>query len=180
MQQQAAPTIEITSMTLFKLLAGFVRRYWHAYILAALMLLAVAVLTVWIPRKVGQLIDGLVSHSLTSDLLLWQLAELIVMGLIIYFLRVGWRLQLFTAAYRLGIELRVQLYQKLSAQGPAFYHRQRTGDLMARGTNDIDAVEMAAGEAMLAGFDGSMTLILVLAMMTLGIDWRLAAVALLP
>lgn len=167
-------------MTLFKLLAGFVRRYWHAYILAALMLLAVAVLTVWIPRKVGQLIDGLVSHSLTSDLLLWQLAELIVMGLIIYFLRVGWRLQLFTAAYRLGIELRVQLYQKLSAQGPAFYHRQRTGDLMARGTNDIDAVEMAAGEAMLAGFDGSMTLVLVLAMMTLGIDWRLAAVALLP
>lgn len=167
-------------MTLFKLLGDFVRRHWRAYILAALMLFAVAVLTVWIPRQVGQMIDGLVNKTLTPDLLLWQLAGLIAMGMTIYFLRVGWRLQLFTAAYRLGIELRVQLYQKLAAQGPAFYHRQRTGDLMARGTNDIDAVEMAAGEAMLAGFDGSMTLILVLAMMTLGIDWRLAAVALLP
>lgn len=167
-------------MTLFKLLGDFVRRHWRAYILAALMLFAVAVLTVWIPRKVGFLIDGLVSKSMSNNAMLWQLAELLLMGLAIYFLRVGWRLQLFTAAYRLGIELRVQLYQKLAAQGPAFYHRQRTGDLMARGTNDIDAVEMAAGEAMLAGFDGSMTLILVLAMMTLGIDWRLAAVALLP
>ena len=39
---------------------------------------------------------------------------------------------------------------------------------------------MAAGEAMLAGFDGALTLVLVLGMMTLGVDWRLAAVALLP
>ena len=51
---------------------------------------------------------------------------------------------------------------------------------MALATNDIDAVEMASGEAMLAGFDGTLTLIMVVAMMTLGIDWRLALVALLP
>ena len=51
---------------------------------------------------------------------------------------------------------------------------------MARATNDVDAVEMAAGEAFLAGFDGTLTLVLVVAMMTLGVDWRLALVALLP
>ena len=57
---------------------------------------------------------------------------------------------------------------------------QRTGNLMALATNDIDAVEMAAGEAMLAGFDGTLTLVLVVAMMSLGVDWRLAPLALLP
>ena len=51
---------------------------------------------------------------------------------------------------------------------------------MALATNDIDAVEMAAGEAMLAGFDGTLTLVLVVAMMSLGVDWRLASLALLP
>jgi ABC-type multidrug transport system fused ATPase/permease subunit len=51
---------------------------------------------------------------------------------------------------------------------------------MALATNDIDAVEMAAGEAMLAGFDGTLTLVLVVATMSLGVDWRLAAFALLP
>jgi ATP-binding cassette subfamily B protein/ATP-binding cassette subfamily C protein/ATP-binding cassette subfamily B multidrug efflux pump len=51
---------------------------------------------------------------------------------------------------------------------------------MALATNDIDAIEMAAGEAMLAGFDGTLTLVMVLAIMTLGVDWRLAAIALLP
>jgi ATP-binding cassette subfamily B protein/ATP-binding cassette subfamily C protein/ATP-binding cassette subfamily B multidrug efflux pump len=51
---------------------------------------------------------------------------------------------------------------------------------MARATNDVDAVEMAAGEAFLAAFDGTLTLVLVVAMMTLGVDWRLGLVALLP
>ncbi|HEX2543879.1 MAG TPA: ATP-binding cassette domain-containing protein, partial [Ramlibacter sp.] len=45
---------------------------------------------------------------------------------------------------------------------------------------DIDAVEMAAGEALLAGFDGTLTLVLVVGMMSLGVDWRLAAFAILP
>ena len=167
-------------MSLFGFLKQFVRQHWPHYLAAATMLACVAVLTVSIPRQVGRIIDGLVAGTLAGSALHWQLAGLLAMGLAIYFLRVGWRLQLFAASYRLGVDLRVALYRKLAAQGPGFYQHQRTGDLMARATNDIDAVEMAAGEAMLAGFDGALTLVLVLGMMTLGVDWRLAAVALLP
>ncbi|WP_053939098.1 ABC transporter transmembrane domain-containing protein [Amantichitinum ursilacus] len=167
-------------MSLYGLLARFIRQHWRAYVGSAFMLFGVAVLSVWVPRKIGHIIDGLVAHSLSSTALLLQLGQLLVMGLIIYFLRAGWRLKLFAAAYQLGVQLRTELYDKLTTQGPGFYHNQRTGDLMARATNDIDAIEMAAGEAMLAGFDGSLTLILVLSMMTLGIDWRLALAALLP
>lgn len=167
-------------MSLFGFLKQFIRQHWPRYLAAAAMLACVAVLSVSIPRQVGRIIDGLVAGTLAGSALHWQLAALLCMGLAIYFLRVGWRLQLFAASYRLGVDLRVALYRKLAAQGPGFYQHQRTGDLMARATNDIDAVEMAAGEAMLAGFDGALTLVLVLGMMTLGVDWRLAAVALLP
>ncbi|HSI55883.1 MAG TPA: ABC transporter transmembrane domain-containing protein [Ramlibacter sp.] len=144
------------------------------------MLAGIAVLTVWVPRQIGHLVDGLVGHQLAGDALLRELALLVGAGLVIYFLRVGWRLKLYGAAYLLGVELREKLYARLSLQGPHFYQGQRTGDLMALATNDIDAVEMATGEAMLAGFDGSLTLVLVVAMMAMGVDWRLAAFALLP
>ncbi len=144
------------------------------------MLAAIAVLTVWVPRQVGAIIDGLVAGRLVGNALLLELVWLILMGVTIYFLRVGWRLQLFAAAYQFGMMLRTQLYARLGMQGPGFYQQQRTGDLMALATNDIDAIEMTAGEAMLAGFDGSLTLVMVLAMMTLGVDWHLALVALLP
>ncbi len=167
-------------MSLSRLIGGFMRQHWRAYLGAGLMLIAVAALTVWIPRKIGAMIDGLAAHSLSPAALWRELGFLLLLGVMIYFLRVGWRMTLFSAAYRLGVSLRTRFYQRLAQQGPGFYQRQRTGDLMALATNDIDAIEMAAGEAMLAAFDGSLTLLMVLAIMLLGVDWRLGAVALLP
>ena len=144
------------------------------------MLFAISLLTAWVPRKVGHIIDALVVHQLYGSALLRELGWLLAIGLAIYSLRVGWRLQLFTAAYQFGVELRTRLYTRLLLQGPGFFQQQRTGDLMALATNDIDAIEMAAGEAMLAGFDGSLTLLTVLAMMLIGVDWRLTLIALIP
>jgi ATP-binding cassette subfamily B protein/ATP-binding cassette subfamily C protein/ATP-binding cassette subfamily B multidrug efflux pump len=167
-------------MSLARLVGGFVRRHWESYASSAVMLFGVAACTVWVPRKVGAMIDGLAAHRMSSHDLLVQLAQLLALGLAIYVLRVGWRVRLYSAAYQLGVELRTRLYARLAAQGPAFYQRQRTGDLMALATNDIDAIEMAAGEAMLAGFDGTLTLVMVLGIMVLGVDWRLTLVALLP
>jgi len=168
------------TMSLFALVADFVRRHLRAYLGAAAMLLGISLLIIWIPRQVGRIIDQLVAHQASPARLAADLALVLLAGVAIYFLRVGWRLQLFAAAYRLGVELRDRLYQRLTLQDPRFFQRHRTGELMAMATNDIDAIEMASGEALLAGFDGSLTLVLVVAMMTLGVDWRLAAVALLP
>jgi ATP-binding cassette subfamily B multidrug efflux pump len=167
-------------MGLASLIGGFVRRHWRSYGSSAVMLAGVALCSVLVPRKVGAMIDGLAGHHLGGHDLMVQLLELLGLGLAIYGLRVAWRLRLYSASYRLGVELRTRLYERLSMQGPAFYQRQRTGDLMALATNDIDAIEQAAGEAMLAGFDGSLTLIMVLGVMFLGVDWRLTLIALLP
>ena len=167
-------------MSLFRLVGAFVRRHWSAYLSSAVMLVGVATFTVLIPRKIGALIDAMAAHRITSADLHTGLLQLLGMGLAIYLLRVSWRMRLYAAAYQLGVELRTRFFARLSAQGPAFYQKQRTGDLMALATNDIDAIEMAAGEAMLAGFDGTLTLVMVLAIMTLGVDWRLTAIALLP
>ena len=167
-------------MSLSRLIAGFVRQHWPAYAAAAVMLTGVATLTVWIPRRVGAIIDALAAHRMTTSELWLELLTLLAVGVVIYFLRVGWRITLFKAAYQLGVMLRTRFYTRMSQQGASFYQHQRTGDLMALATNDIDAIEMAAGEAMLAGFDGTLTLLMVLGIMLLGVDWRLACIALLP
>ena len=161
------------------LIGLYVRQNWLPYVLAALMLGSVSALTVFIPRQVGHIVDSMAAGQVLGPALLPQLGAILLAGLAIYFLRAGWRLQLFGASFRLGAELRGRLYARLSLQGPPFYQQMRTGDLMALATNDIDSVELAAGDAMLAGFDGSLTLVMVVAMMTLGVDWRLAGAALL-
>jgi ATP-binding cassette subfamily B protein/ATP-binding cassette subfamily C protein/ATP-binding cassette subfamily B multidrug efflux pump len=169
---------------LWRRVASFVRQHALAYASAAAMLAAIAALGVWLPRQVGQIVDGMVAppgpQRLSGSALWLQIGLLLGAGPLIYLLRAGWRLQLYATAYRIGVELRLQLYRRLLLQGPRFYQAQRTGDLMALATNDIDAVEMAAGDALLAAFDGTLTLVLVVATMTLGVDWRLAGVVLLP
>ena len=167
-------------MSLFQLIGQFARRHWRAYLYSMLMLTTIGALTVWIPRHVGWIVDGLASGRLKNDALALPLLWLLLAGIVIYACRVGWRMQLFAASYRLGMELRTRLYARLAAQGPSFFQQQRTGDLMALATNDVDAVEMAVGEAFLAGFDGTMTLIMVVAMMSMAIAWELTLVALAP
>lgn len=167
-------------MTFSTLVTTFVRSHKREYFLAASMLGLISLLSVTVPRRVGMIVDGLVAHRLDQTGLFQHLAWLLATGLAIYFLRVGWRLQLFKAAYQFGVDLRTRLYAQLSQQGLGFYQQARTGNLMALATNDVDAIEMVAGEAMLAGFDGSLTLLLVVASMLFGVDWRLTLVALLP
>jgi len=166
--------------SLTRMLAGFVRRHWPAYASAAAMLAAIALLLASIPRQVGHVVDELIAGRLAGRALLLQLGLLMATGASVYLLRVAWRLRLFGASYQLGQQLRTQLYARLTLQGPAFFQRKRTGDLMALATNDTDAIEMAAGDALLAGFDGTLTLLIVLTMMTVGVDWRLGLAALVP
>lgn len=184
-QQRSRPLTRIArfarrTMTLAALIRTFVRRHAAAYGTAAVMLVGIAVLTVWLPRQIGHLVDALVARQLAGPALWRELGWLLAAGVAIYLLRVGWRIRLYAAAYQMGVELRQRLYARLAAQGPRFFQTRRTGDLMALATNGVDAVELAAGEALLAGFDGTLTLVLVVATMAIGVDWRLAAIALLP
>jgi ATP-binding cassette subfamily B multidrug efflux pump len=167
-------------MSLSSLVFRFIFRHWRAYGPSAVMLVVIALLTVWLPRQVGHLVDALVARRLDTAALLREVGLMVLAGVAIYLMRVTWRQLLYAAAYRLGVDLRTRLYERLSLQGPRFYQHRRTGDLMALATNDIDAVEQAAGEAVLAGFDGTLTLLLVIGSMVLGVDWRLTLVALLP
>ena len=167
-------------MRLFLQLRWFFRRHWQTYLLAMAMLATVALLNTAVPWLIGNSIDKLIAAGEISGEVSQQLWLLFAMALAVYALRFGWRMVLFGTSYRLGSLLRKQFFQRLTRLGPVFFSQHGTGDLMARATNDIDAIEVAAGEGVLSGFDGLLTFILVLLMMLTLIDWRLTLVALLP
>ena len=67
--------------TLGALLRQFIGQHRRAYGAAAAMLLAIALLQVWIPRHVGQVVDGLVAGGLRGDALWAPLGWLLAAGL---------------------------------------------------------------------------------------------------
>lgn len=166
-------------MQLFLQLRWFFRQHKLTYSIALIMLFSVSMLNMTVPWFIGRAIDQLL-QTREFEQAEFYLFALLGVSLLVYFLRYGWRRVLFGTSYKLGNILREQFYQRLLRQGQSFYNAHSTGDLMARATNDIDAVEMAAGEGILSGFDGLITFILVLIMMFVFIDWHLAILAILP
>ena len=76
-------------------------------------------------------------------------------------------------------DLRNDLFRHLIHLAPDFYGRTRTGDIMARATNDLNNVRMMLGPGIMYWTETSVTFVLAIAVMV-SVDWRLAFFALLP
>lgn len=167
-------------VSVFSRLGWFFKEQWRRYLIAISLLMMVALLTVIPPKVVGWVVDGIAKGSLDNDTLMGYLAGLFVLGLLIYLLRYVWRVMLFGASYRLAYVLRNRLFSNFTRMSPDFYQRHRTGDLMAHATNDIQAVEMTAGEGVLTLVDSIIVGVLVLSIMCSQYSWQLTLLSLLP
>ena len=76
-------------------------------------------------------------------------------------------------------DLRNDLFAHLVWLSPDYYERTRTGDIMARATNDLNAVRMMLGPGLMYWTETSLTFALAIAIM-IRFDWRLAMFSLLP
>ncbi len=167
-------------MALFIKLGWYFRLQWRRYMAAILMLIGVDLLEMTIPWITGRVIDHVVEGTLTS-LILWRfVATLVAIAIAVYVMRYLWRVFLFYSSFHLAETMRQRLYTHMTRMSPQFFREHRTGDLMARATNDISALEMTAGEGVLSGIDGLVTGVLVIAIMMVLISWKLTLLALLP
>ena len=167
-------------MRIFWQLRWYFQLKWKQYVGSILLFAVISALQLVPPKAVGIIVDGVVDNTLeTSTLVMWLLG-LIVLFFAIYGCRILWRIWLFGASYELGTILRNRLYRHVSTQPPRFFERYKTGDLMARGTNDVRNIVMTAGEGVLTAADSLITGIAVLIIMVTQISWKLTAMALLP
>lgn len=167
-------------MRLFSQLRWYFFSEWRRYTGAVCFLVLIAILQIIPPRLVGLVIDGISRETMSRQQLVVWVAVMLGIALLVYGLRYIWRLWLFGASYKLAIQLRQKIYQQLSQQDQAFYLRHRTGDLIARTTNDVDRVVFAAGEGVLTLVDSLVMGCAVLIMMSIDISWQLTLLALVP
>lgn len=167
-------------MQLFVQLGWYFRREWRRYLGAVALLIIIAVLQLLPPRLVGVIVDGVTQRGMSASAVLQWVGVVVLIAVMVYLLRYVWRILLFGASYQLAVELREDFYRQLSRQHPAFYLRHRTGDLIARATNDVDRVVFAAGEGVLSLVDSLVMGCAVLIVMSTQISWQLTLLALLP
>lgn len=167
-------------MRLFIQLRWYFRQEWRRYCGAVALLIFIAMLQLLPPKLVGIIVDGITEKGMSSQQLLMWLGVMLMTAVVVYLIRYVWRVWLFGASYLLAVRLRDDFYRQLSRQYPAFYLRHRTGDLIARATNDVDRVVFAAGEGVLTLIDSLVMGLMVFAVMSTQISWQLTLFALLP
>lgn len=163
-----------------KKLSWFFKSNWKRYTLAITLLILTGFIDVIPPWLIGYTIDGIHQDQLGDaefHRVVYFWIGLTVVGYLITYV---WHYKLFGGAFVLEKLLRSSLMGHFLRMTPTFYERNRTGDLMARSTNDLGAVATTAGFGILTLIDSTLFMVTILIVMAGLISVKLTLAALLP
>jgi ATP-binding cassette subfamily B protein len=126
----------------------YLKRYWRSFAWGGLAVLCYNTVRVVLPLIVGHAIDDM-KHGVTEALILHHALRLFfVAALSAIFLYIT-RQVIIGASREIEFDIRNDLFANLERQSASFYHTHRTGDIMARTTNDLNAVRQLLGPAIM-------------------------------
>ena len=126
----------------------YLKRYWKHLAWGGVAVISYNVVRVLLPLIVGHAIDDM-KHGVTEEKIIHHaLRLLLVAALSAIFLYIT-RQVIIGASREIEFDLRNDLFANLERQSAGFYHTHRTGDIMARTTNDLNAVRQLLGPAIM-------------------------------
>ncbi|WP_033828731.1 ABC transporter ATP-binding protein [Bacillus andreraoultii] len=161
-------------------LQWFFKEYWQRYVVAIALLILANFIEVIPPMMIGSVIDDIFLGHLTNDKFLFYLIFLSGLAVVNYFVTYKWQYNLFGGAFIVEKSLRSKLMNHFLRMSPTFYEKNRTGDLMARATNDLRSVSVTAGFGILTLVDSTLYMLTILLMMGFLVSWKLTLASILP
>jgi ATP-binding cassette subfamily B protein len=126
----------------------YMRRYRWGYLWGTLSCIATNAVAVQFPRVLQVAIDEM-KHGVTRERILLFSGLLVAISLVKGVFLYAQRWILIGISREIEFDLRNDLFLHLERQDSGFYQRYRTGDIMARMTNDLQAVRMLLGPALM-------------------------------
>lgn len=150
------------------------------YLLVILLALISNLMEVIPPQLIGWTIDLIDTGGMTKEYM-WMIFMIFTVVIILtYILLYTWFSLLFGNAYNIERILRLRMMQKFLTLSPGFYERNKTGELMAKATNDMRSVNKAMGFGLITLLDASTFLGTIVLVMAFTISLELTVFALLP
>jgi ATP-binding cassette subfamily B protein len=163
----------------FKTLVPLLKKYRGWYFLGLLCLIGTDAGELFIPQMIKKATDIIASGSFIPADIAGPVLTMIAVAAGVAFFRFGWRYFLNGASRKIERDLRQQIFSHLLKLSPSFYGKMKTGDIMARATNDMHAIRMATGMALVAFMDGLFLTIAILVIL-FTTNARLAFITIIP
>jgi len=130
-------------------LFSYMRRYRWGYLWGSLSCIATNAAAVQAPRVLGWAVDSLKGHYANHRMILGFAGLLVAISLVKGVFLYAQRWILIGISREIEFDIRNDLFRHLEKQDSGFYQRYRTGDVMARMTNDLNAVRNLLGPALM-------------------------------
>ena len=160
----------------------YLKKYRASYIWGAVSVLLMNSIWVTFPLVIGRAVDSLKTASVSAETL-HTIGRLVFLILVVagskgifQFLT---RWVVIGVSREIEFDLRNDLFRHLEGLSYGFYQRTRTGDIMARATNDLNAVRMLLGPAIMYSANTIVFTVAAIAFM-LSISPKLTLFAFLP
>jgi ATP-binding cassette subfamily B multidrug efflux pump len=131
-----------------KPLVPYLRRYWKHLAWGGVAVVLYNAIKVLIPVVIGHAIDDM-QHGITETKVLYHALRLLLIAVLSAVFLYITRQVIIGASREIEFDLRNDIFANLERQAPSYYHTHRTGDIMARTTNDLNAVRMLLGPAIM-------------------------------
>jgi ATP-binding cassette subfamily B multidrug efflux pump len=129
-------------------LAPYLKRYWKSLAWGGVAVVCYNVVRVILPLIVGHAIDDM-KHGVTEAKIIHHVMRLLLVAALSSIFLYITRQVIIGASREIEFDLRNDLFANLERQSAGFYHTHRTGDIMARTTNDLNAVRQLLGPAIM-------------------------------
>ncbi|MFN2445997.1 MAG: ABC transporter ATP-binding protein [Vicinamibacterales bacterium] len=159
-------------------LLGFARPYRSAFALGLAAIVLTTAVTLAGPLVLKLAIDDLGS-GVTGSKLRFYAAALVAVACVGGVFRFLMRRVIIGASRSIEYDVRNAFFARLQRLPAAYFHAHRTGDLMSRATNDLSAVRMMLGPAVMYAVSTGLTFLIALGLMA-SINRRLTLFALIP
>jgi ATP-binding cassette subfamily B multidrug efflux pump len=159
-------------------LLPYVNRYRRAFLIGLVCVIATTAFQLSGPWVLKYAIDDLKEGVTRQKLVLYAgllLSVALVRGVFLFLMR-----RIIIAASRhIEYDIRNDFFARLEQQPLGYYQQRRTGDLMSRATNDLSAVRMMIGPAIMYSTQTLLVFVVAILLMVT-IDLRLTLLALIP
>jgi ATP-binding cassette, subfamily B, multidrug efflux pump len=162
----------------FRRLFGYVVRHRRAFAVGLACTIVTQAVALAAPKVLQYAIDDL-THGVTRAKLLAYGTLLLAIGLVGGVFRFLMRRILIGASREIEYDMRNDFFAHLQRLEPAYFEAHRTGDLMSRATNDLNAVRMMIGPSIMYSANTILTFVVSLGAL-IAIDARLTLFALIP
>jgi ATP-binding cassette subfamily B multidrug efflux pump len=157
----------------------YLRQYRWRYAAGALCLIVVDGAQLAMPQLVKRAVDLVSSGDFSKSEVLRVAGSMLLVALVISATRFLWRYFIHGSSRRIEAAMRDRLFARLMDLSGSYFQANKTGDLMARATNDLGAVRQALGMGFVTFFDGVFMTAAILAVM-LAQNPRIALLTIAP